>query len=93
MADGFEVVTAGLLDSLVGVKGGVPGSTCETFSIPVGNVVSFAGAVVLCQSKVDDEDLVFVRFVRTNQEVVRFDVTVNNLFFVNFFDSLDLKAL
>lgn len=69
------------------VDGGVSGSSCQVLVLSVGNVL--AGPVVsilLSQSEVDQEELVAVT-PNTHQEVVWFDVTMNEILIVDVFNS------
>lgn len=61
----------------------IPGSSCQVLVLSVGNVL--AGPVVsilLSQSEVDQEELVAVT-PNTHQEVVWFDVTMNEILIVD----------
>lgn len=46
--------------------------------------------VALGETEVDDVDEVLCRFTGADQEVVWFDISVDDTLFVNFLDSLDL---
>jgi len=47
MADGFEIVTAALLNALVRVNGGVAGGSSQVFAVFVGDVFTFRILVAL----------------------------------------------
>jgi hypothetical protein len=86
VSDCFQVVSAGLLDALVGVDGGVSCGAGEVLAVLVGNVLSLTVFITLCQSEVNDVNLVFGLVSPADQEVVRLDVAVDNALFVNFLD-------
>ena len=57
VAQGFHVVPPTLLDTQVGVDGGVAGGAGQVLVFPVGNVLVAAGVpVLLGQAEVDDVD-------------------------------------
>jgi len=89
MTNGFKVITSGLLVTKMGVNGGVPSSTGEVLAIPEGDVLTIGGLEALGETKIDNVDGVFGLIVTTNEEVVRFDITVDNALFVDNFDPLD----
>ena len=55
VADTFEVVSPALLNSKVGVDGGVPGCSCEIFILFIGDVLmSFGVSVFFAEAEVDE---------------------------------------
>lgn len=48
--------------------------------------------VALCQPKIDDVNVVLSALSSTYQEIVGFDVAVDNAFLMDFLDALDLKV-
>lgn len=52
-------------------------------------MLAFGVLVAFGQTEVDDVNNVFGALVRSNQEVVRLDITMNDPFLVNFLDSLN----
>ncbi|KAL7554876.1 hypothetical protein ACHAWF_018693 [Thalassiosira exigua] len=88
VADGLEVVAAGLLDAQVVVDGGVAGGAGEGPSLALGDVLEGAGvAVALRQAEVDAVDEV-PRAAPVGDEVGRLDVAVDEVAAVH-----DLHAL
>ena len=67
---------------------GVPGRTCEILSVFVGYVLTVWILVTFGETEVNDIYLIFRLLCSTNQEIVWFDITVNDSLFMNFFDSL-----
>ena len=55
-------------------------------------MLTFAVFVAFCQAEVDDVDVITGRVGATNQEVVRFDVSMDDSLFVNFLDAPDELA-
>mmetsp|Transcript_91013 Transcript_91013/g.257707 ORF Transcript_91013/g.257707 Transcript_91013/m.257707 type:complete len:328 (-) Transcript_91013:336-1319(-) len=76
---GFQVVPTTLLNAKVRVDGGVAGSACQALVFPVRYVLlRFWVPVLLCQPKVDH--IYDVRLLlMADEEVVRFDVPVNEV--------------
>lgn len=89
MADGFEVVTSGLLVADMGVDRRIPSSACQVLTLAERDVFSLRILVALGQAKVDDVDVVLCAFCSANQEVVGLDVSVDNPFFMHFLDALN----
>jgi hypothetical protein len=90
VAQALEVVATGLFDAEVGVDGGVAGGAGEILVFAVGDVeVGFGVAVFFGETKVDDVDLV-AAFADAHEEVVGFDVSVDEGFGMDVFDSGDL---
>ena len=48
--------------------------------------------VALCQPEIDDVNVVLSALSSTYQEIVGFDVAVDNAFLMDFLDALDLKV-
>ena len=91
MANSLQVVSAWLLVTDVGVDGGVASSTRQVLSVSEGNVLALRVFVALSESKVDNVDIIFGALIASNQEVVRFDVSVDDSLFVNFLNSVNLE--
>ena len=89
----FEIVTAGLLYAQVGVDRHVSGSAGEILVLPVGDMeVSFGVAEFLCEAKINYIDLVSAR-AKAHQEVVWFDIAMNEVARVDIFDARNLTAV
>jgi len=83
MADRFQVVTSTLFDTFMRSNGGVPSGSCQVFPIFVRDVFTFAVAEALGETKIDDVNGVLRVFFSTDKEIIRFNVPMNNSFFVN----------
>ena len=89
VADGLEVVTAGLLDAKMVVDGGVTGGTGQGAALALGDVLQGAGmAVPLGQTKVDAVDEVAGPAASVGDEVGGLDVTVDEVAGVHQLDAL-----
>lgn len=87
IAQGFHVITTRLLDTKVSVDTGITGSSGKVLVLAVRDVeVSLGVAVFLCETEIDDVDLVST-LANTHQEVVGLDITVNEGFGVDVFDA------
>ena len=72
------------------VDRGVPGGSGKVFAVFVRDVLALAVFITLCQSEVNDVNLIF-RLVRSaDQEVVRLDVTVDYPLLVHLLDAHQL---
>jgi hypothetical protein len=89
VSQALHVVAATLLNTKMGVDGGVSGSSCQVLVLSVRNVLTGPVVSVLFgQSKVDQEEFVAVT-PNTHQEVVWLDVTMNEILIVDVFNSPD----
>lgn len=87
MANGLEVVSARLLDSLVCVDGRIARRASQVLAVLVRDVFALAVFITLCQSEVNDVNLIF-RLVRSaDQEVIGLDVTVDYSLLVHLLDA------
>ena len=87
VSERFEIVAASLLNTKVSVDGGVTGSAGEVLVLPVGNVkMGLRVSVLLGKAEIDHIDLV-ATFPDPHQEIVRLDVTVNEVARVDVFDT------
>lgn len=69
----------------------VPCSSSQILAISERDVFSFRIFKALCKAEVNNVYVVFGAFGRADQEVVWFNVTVNDTLLVNFLNTLDLK--
>jgi len=88
VANSLEIVSARLLNALVGVNRRVSCSSGQVLSVLVWNMLSLAVHVALGQTEIDDVDVVPCRVVAANQEVVWLNVSMNDSFFVDLFDTV-----
>lgn len=84
MAQCFEVVSSRLLTSKMCIDGHVSSGAREGFAFPVRNVLFRLGvSILLCHAKVDDMyDVGSLGARSTDEEVVRFDVAIDQILFV-----------
>ena len=62
MSDALQVITSGLLFTLMGRNGGVSGGSSQILAILVGDMISLTIHVALGKTKVDDVHEVAGRF-------------------------------
>ena len=87
----LEVVTTSLFDPKVSVDRGITGGTRQVLVLPVGDVeVRLRVSELLCQTKVDDVDLV-ATFADSHEEVVGLDVTVDEVAGVDVLHTRNLR--
>lgn len=68
----------------------VTSSTSEIFTFPIGDVLAIWVPVTFRETEIDDEDAVFRGVTPTDQEVIRFNVAMNDSLFMHLFYSFDL---
>ena len=92
VSEGLQVVTACLLNTKMGVDRGVTCGTRQILVLPVRNVeMGLWVTVLLGETKVDDVDLI-ATLSNTHEEIVGFDVTMNEVAGVDVFDARDLRT-
>jgi len=85
----LHVIPSALLDPQMGVDRRVPGRSREVLVFPVGNMLTRSVVPVLfSKAEVYYEHLVAMTS-NPHQEVIRFDVSVDEVFVVNVFDAAD----
>ena len=89
VADRLQIVTSGLLNALVGGNGGVSGGTGQVLAILVGNVLAIAVLVALCETEINNVDVVTGRIRTTDKEVIRLDITMDNALLVDLLNAAD----
>jgi glycopeptide antibiotics resistance protein len=72
------------------VDAGVSCCPSQVLALSERDVLTFTILEALGQTEVNDEDVVLVMLLSPYQEVVRFDVSVDNAFFMDLLNSLDL---
>lgn len=70
------------------VNGGISSGASKVFALSIENMLSVALNVTLGQSKVKDEDAIG-SLVESDAEVIRLDVTVDEMTIVDVFDTCD----
>ena len=89
MANGLQVISSGLLNTLVGGNRGVPSGTSEVLAIFVGDVLALGVLVALGQTEIDDVDVVAGRVSAADQEVIGLDITMDDTLLVHLFNTSD----
>ena len=86
MADSFQIVSARLLNSFVCIDRSVSCRACQVLAILVRDMLTLTVLKALCQPKVNDVDLILCLIRAPDQEVVGFDVSMNDsllMYFLN----------
>ncbi len=93
VSEGLEVVSAGLFNTQMSVDGSVTSSTSQVLVLSVGDVeVGLWVAEFLRETKVNDVDLI-AALSNTHQEIVWFDVTMDEVAGVNVLDARNLRGI
>lgn len=91
VSKGLEIIAASLLDTQMGVDGGVASGTGEVLVLPVGDVeMSLRVPVLFGETEIDDVDLV-ATLADTHEEVIGLDVTMYKIAGMNVLDAGDLE--
>jgi len=90
MANGFEIVSATLFITDMGVNTSVSSCASQILALSEGDMLSIRVLIALSKSKVDDVHVVFGTFVSTDEEVIRLDVSVDYSLFMYFLNALNL---
>lgn len=78
MTDGLEIITSTLFFSQMCIKRSVSGSSRQVLSISEWYMLTIGAPVELGESKVNYVDEIFCLLITTNEEVIRFDVSMEN---------------
>lgn len=78
VADTFQIIASGLFFTLMGRNGGISGGTSQILSILVWNMISLTIHVALGKTKVNDVDEVTGGLGRSDEEVIRLHITMDN---------------
>ena len=68
----------------------VSSGTSQVFALSERNVLSIRVLVAFGKTEIDDENVVFVSVVSSNQKVIWFDVSVDDSLFVHLLNTLNL---
>lgn len=89
MAYGFQIITSTLLLSFVRIQGCVASRASQILAITIWNMLAVRGLVVLGEPEVDNVERVLRMLLRTDQEVVWLDVSVDDPLLVALLDPLN----
>ena len=76
----------------MGINARIACSTCEVLTLAERYMLVIGVLVALCQPKIDDVNVVLSALSSTYQEVVGFDVAMDNTFLMDLLDALYLKV-
>ena len=68
----------------------VSSGTSQVFALSERNVLSIRVLVAFGKTEIDDENVVFVSVVTSNQKVIWLDISVNDSLFVDLLNALNL---
>ena len=69
----------------------ISSSASQVLAFAERNMLAIRVLVAFCQTEIDDEDVIFVSVVASNQKVVGLDISVKEVTRVHKLDSLKLK--
>ena len=72
------------------VNAGVSGSTSEVFTLAEGDMLSVRILVALGETEINDENVIFVLIISSNQKVIRLNISMNYSLFMHLLNSLNL---
>ena len=78
MSDTLQVIASGLLFTLMSCNGGVSGSSSQIFAVLVRNMIALTIHVTLSETKINNVDSVARRLSRSDKEVIRLYIAMNN---------------
>lgn len=68
----------------------ISSGTSKVFALSERNVLSIRVLVAFGKTEIDDENVVFVSVVSSNQKVIWLDISVNDSLFVDLLNTLNL---
>jgi hypothetical protein len=74
----------------MGVNASVSGSTGEILTLAERDMLAVGILVALGKTEINDEDVIFVLIISSNQKVIRLNISMNDPFFVDLLNSLNL---
>lgn len=89
MANGLEIVSSGLLIAQVGIERSIPCRTRKVLAIFERDVLTISRFETFGQTEINYINCIFGLVIAADQKVVRFDVSMDDSFIVNGFDSRD----
>jgi len=90
MTNSFKIISSGLFVPNVSIDTSISGSTSEIFTLPEGDVLAIGVLIAFSKTEINDENIVLIGIVASNQEIVRLNVTMNDALFVDLLNSLNL---
>ena len=78
VSDALQVITSGLLFTLMSCNGGVSGSPSQIFAVLVRNMITLTIHVTLGETKINNVDSIACRLSCSDKEVIGLDIAMNN---------------
>ena len=88
MSYALQVITSGLLFTLMSCNGRISGSSSQIFAVLVRNMITLTIHVTLSETKINNVDSVASRFSSSDKEVIRLDITMDDPLSMNFLEVL-----
>lgn len=90
MAYCLEVVSSALFVSNMGADASVTSCTCQILTFSEGNMLAIGVSIALGKTEINYEDAVFIALLASNQEIIWFDVSMDDPLLMDFLNTLDL---
>ena len=78
MSYALQVITSGLLFTLMSCNGGISGSSSQIFAVLIRNMIALTIHVTLSETKINNVDSVARRLSSSDKEVIRLYIAMNN---------------
>ena len=79
-----------LTNSLVSVNTCIPGSSSQVFTLTIGDMSTIRVSIAFGQTEINHIYTVLCAITSSNKEIVWFNVSMNNAFFMDLLNPLDL---
>ena len=89
MANGFEIITAGLFVTLMSVNRGISSRASQVLAVLERDVFTLTVFITFGETEIDNVDIIAGALSSSDQKVVRLDISVNDALAVNFLDTTD----
>lgn len=90
VSDCLKIISSGLFVPDVSVNASVSGSTSEVFALAEGDVLTIRVLVAFSETEIDDENVIFVLIIATDQKVIRLNISMNDPLLMDLLNSLNL---
>ena len=87
-----KLVGRNLTNSLVSVNTCIPGGSGQVFTLTVGDMCSIRVSIAFGKTEINHIYTVLCGITSSNKEIVWFNVSMNNTFFMDLLNSLDLYS-
>ena len=84
----LKIISSGLFVPDVSVNASV--SASEVFALAEGDVLAIGVLVAFSETEIDDENVIFVLIIATDQKVIRLNISMNDPLLMDLLNSLNL---